>query len=612
MTAATLQAAGQRPTDIRLAHAVLAGWLGFCLLNAVNAAFFSPQWFLDFDSDSLMRLQQVRDLLAGQGWFDLHQTRLGDPGGVSMHWTRVADIFIAGLILAFRPFLGQPQAEIWAAALYPLLLFLPFLMLIARTARNLDGQTPGVAGVAVAVALLSPAALIHFQPGNIDHHNLQLIALAMVICGATGRRSGRDGVLAGAGVALGIAVGIDAAPIVIAVAAVLLLLWAHRPAAYAPFIVAFGTSIVGAVALATLLFTPHPWSTQYCDSLTPPMAAFFLAFGGVWLAGATLFGRLPRASMRFAAAAGLGLGAGALLLLAFPACRNPIPLEHPLLWTYWMNAINENRTVIDFALENPFKLIGLYAPTLVALLGAGQLARASKLPGDPFAILCAAIIMATALTMNQVRALPQMATLTAPLIAAIVARWQMSPAMLKRLGAWLLFVPTGYALIGYRLDGALPQAASRPVVRQEVAAGASAVSQYCLDDSLVQRLRRLPPGSIAAGMNLSPLLIAYTPHRLLAATYHRNVAVNLWTIQWLTAPPTRARAMLAAHAPDYLLYCPQDPMFMIMAKGAPDGLVAQIADGRAPAWLKPALRLNDGGMLYAVSPNTLRTPSITN
>ena len=41
-----------------------------------------------------MRLVEVRDLIAGQGWFDLTQHRL-DPPGVSMHWSRVIDAPLA-------------------------------------------------------------------------------------------------------------------------------------------------------------------------------------------------------------------------------------------------------------------------------------------------------------------------------------------------------------------------------------------------------------------------------------------------------------------------------------------------------------------------------------
>ena len=43
------------------------------------------------DNDSLLRLVEVRDLIAGQGWFDLHQYRMGLPDEFSMHWSRLVE-----------------------------------------------------------------------------------------------------------------------------------------------------------------------------------------------------------------------------------------------------------------------------------------------------------------------------------------------------------------------------------------------------------------------------------------------------------------------------------------------------------------------------------------
>src|SRR5581483_5931478 len=61
-------------------------------------------------TDDAMRLAQVRDLLSGQSWFDLTQHRMDAPYGLPMHWTRVVDAGIAGLILSFRLFTGAAQA----------------------------------------------------------------------------------------------------------------------------------------------------------------------------------------------------------------------------------------------------------------------------------------------------------------------------------------------------------------------------------------------------------------------------------------------------------------------------------------------------------------------
>ena len=61
-----------------------------------------------------MRMMQVRGLLHGQGWFDLRQYRLNPPFGANIHWSRLVDLPIAGLILALRPLLGGAGAERWA------------------------------------------------------------------------------------------------------------------------------------------------------------------------------------------------------------------------------------------------------------------------------------------------------------------------------------------------------------------------------------------------------------------------------------------------------------------------------------------------------------------
>ena len=38
------------------------------------------------DPDDALRLVQVRDLLAGQPWFDLHQYRISTPSGAMMRY----------------------------------------------------------------------------------------------------------------------------------------------------------------------------------------------------------------------------------------------------------------------------------------------------------------------------------------------------------------------------------------------------------------------------------------------------------------------------------------------------------------------------------------------
>ena len=71
------------------------------------------------DNDDVMRLVQIRDLMAGQGWFDHVQPRLGPEGGTLMHWSRLVDAPIVGLTYVFDLFLPPETALAVAYSIWP-------------------------------------------------------------------------------------------------------------------------------------------------------------------------------------------------------------------------------------------------------------------------------------------------------------------------------------------------------------------------------------------------------------------------------------------------------------------------------------------------------------
>src|SRR5688572_30323257 len=89
---------------------VVVAWLLLCAWH------FADRWggFRTFalgDTDDNMRMMQARALLHGQDWFDLRQYRLNPPFGANIHWSRLVDLPLAGLILLLRPIVGGPTAE---------------------------------------------------------------------------------------------------------------------------------------------------------------------------------------------------------------------------------------------------------------------------------------------------------------------------------------------------------------------------------------------------------------------------------------------------------------------------------------------------------------------
>ncbi len=128
------------------------------------------------DNDDGMRLVEVRDFLAGQGWFDLMQYRLGLNGGTLMHWSRLIDLPIASLIWFFGLFVPRETAEALALGVWPVSLILPAMLAMAVAGRRIGG----VAGMHISLGLTALAIYTgnRFAPGAIDHHNAQLALVA--------------------------------------------------------------------------------------------------------------------------------------------------------------------------------------------------------------------------------------------------------------------------------------------------------------------------------------------------------------------------------------------------------------------------------------------------
>ena len=102
--------------------------------------------------------------------------RLQPPEGYVSHWSRLIDAGLAGLYLAARPFAGPAGAEWFMRLTWPLLWLLPSMATAALIARKLGGERAAL--IAIAFAAVALPAQIEFQPGRIDHHNVQ-IALAL-------------------------------------------------------------------------------------------------------------------------------------------------------------------------------------------------------------------------------------------------------------------------------------------------------------------------------------------------------------------------------------------------------------------------------------------------
>src|SRR6476646_978048 len=186
--------------------ATVIAWALFCAWFIYNRAADIRMFNLG-DTDDNMRMMQVRGLLHGQGWFDLRPYRLNPPFGAHIHWSRLVDLPIAGLILLLRPFLGRPGAERIAVGIAPLLPYLLLLFSLALTTRRLiDPRGYIIALLAMYFAVTTNSM---FMPERIDHHGWQLALLALSVAGLADPQRVRGGIVLGLSTALSLAIGLE-------------------------------------------------------------------------------------------------------------------------------------------------------------------------------------------------------------------------------------------------------------------------------------------------------------------------------------------------------------------------------------------------------------------
>jgi len=565
MVQAVGQAAHRDDGRLSLLISTAGGWL----LALVWMVALTPSIFASLSAsgnDDAMRLVQVRDLLQGQPWFDLTQHRLGPAEGTPMHWSRLVDLPIAVLILLSRPLVGAAAAEAVAATLWPLLLIGPLVLGLAASARALGQRGADFAAALLAAGLAFTS--FKFQPGALDHHNLQLVLLASSLAGVVlSRRRPGFGLLAGASLAASLATGIEMLVQSAAIAAGMACLWAWEGAAARRATLAFAAALALALPLLFLATAPaEAWSFAFCDALTLPLLLpATLGAAGLWLVAATLSARPRR--LRLLGLAALAALVGATALAASPAClADPFAGIDPRLMQHWIAQVNEARPIGAVLSDNPIAHLGSYAVPLLGL-GAAVVFALRAAPADRglWVLLAVLLLLCAALAAYQVRtraALEVVAILPlACLIAQPYARWRQTRARRDGLAALtllLLSLPMAWTLVlGSLFKGVEPRSS-----------GTAAGLVHCLAPAYFAPLAALPPGRVAASSNLGAHILRFTDHRVLAAPYHRNQAGLLTQLEIALAPPPEAEERLRAAAVDYLAFCLADPEYA--GAGAPE------------------------------------------
>src|SRR5579872_5096203 len=357
------------PKPHRVAHPAIVIPLLFLAASVVSALPVIKGGIFDaLSTDDAMRLVEVRDLIGGQGWFDLFQHRM-DPPGLSMHWSRLIDAPLGALILVLKPLLGIHGAEAVTLYFWPTLLFAVAVALVATIAGHMSNSIKPMITAAVLAMLALPAS-VHFRPGAIDHHNAQIdLVLALVLLTAQIERSAVKAALGGLMASLSLAVGIEMLPAIAAVGVAVFGLFVWRGAPVARQVGAFGAGLAASSLVLTLVLLPlSSLATPVCDTFGGPVLLLNVG-GGVSLllmVGIDRYGRTL--TMRLVSGALLGAILVGAFLAVFSGCiASPFAHLDPLVVKLWVNNVSEALSLPRMLHLFPERLPGYYGFPIISI-----------------------------------------------------------------------------------------------------------------------------------------------------------------------------------------------------------------------------------------------------
>ena len=559
---------------------VLVAWLLFCAWYVFDR-WTNIRWFMLGDTDDNMRMMQVRGLLAGQDWFDLRQHRLSPPVGADIHWSRLVDLPLAGLILALRPFLGGAAAERWAIGLAPLL---PYLLLIVSTSltvrRLID---PRAYPLALAALIYAGSTNGMFMPARIDHHGWQLAFLALAVSAVADPKRIRGGLTLGLATALSLTVGLEML-IYLALLGAATVLWWIIDREERERLGAYAVALAGGTAVGFLLFASYANRAAVCDALSP-----------VWLSDALLGGALLYAlawlspadwKRRLALAAAAGAAVALFHAAMWPHCLSRLEGVSPEVYQLWLSHVREARPVYRHGAQVATLILALPITGGIGWLLLIWWNRADRKTLRRVAAAALPGFAATALLFWQTRTGPAAQMLALPGAAALVwllvpLLWRSKSSIVKVFGVTVVVV----AGLGAAVPFGTRFVPLKKRTEREVAI--ERANRLCASLWGMRPVALQPRGIVFTFVDLGPRLITVTHHDGIIGPYHRNGQQIADVMNAFRGTEAQAKALITKYRSDYLLTCPNSSTTTIFLSEAPQGFYAQLQRGQVPAWLTP-------------------------
>ncbi len=549
--------------------------------------------------DDFMRLHQAQNWLAGQGWYDLKAYRMAPPVGADMHWSRLIDLPIAALIGFFNSFLELAPASRMAAIIWPLVLFMLAVTAMISICDRLAGKEHRL--LALLFFVLSINTLAEFKPGRLDHHNIQILLLILILLGVAKGLGKFSSYWVGLLISSSIMIGLDSLVLIVGILGFLALEWLFQKHGSCNRLLQTGIRIsVSSTVLYIVSFPPERWfSNNSCDAFSLFYLSALLLLSSASIAMAVLshkeiFQQNNAMIVRFVVGAALSVAIVLLMFSFFPHClEGPYGNVSQELKSAWLDRISEAKGIIDRFAESPSywssQAIFLAIMICVTVL---VLVKKTTTKGE-LAVLGFVVFISILGSFYQTRILRTGIYSVIPFCVILATMsWQWLEENLVRSKAvarlaqgllCLILTSTFWVTIGLVASSltsneiiSAPVASTKPTQVEEM-------SVCTIDRSFVD-LQTRKASHIISDLNTAPALLLHTKHSVEAGSYHRNGNGILNVLAFFDGPINQVEKIADERAADFIVICRED--IQQMKTGNKLNVATSIQTNQLPNWLE--------------------------
>ncbi|MCL2473633.1 MAG: hypothetical protein FWF23_01840 [Alphaproteobacteria bacterium] len=583
-----------------------AFWFAFFFIAFVFSAGSDFAAFRGYfgDPDNYVYAAQAIDWIKGQGWYDTVQYRMNPPMGTNIHYSRLLTVLYSIDIFLLSLVMGEVNAVITVAIIYPLVVLALFLLALRKAASLMCGEW---GNIVCFLVLFCPDVVSRLALGRLDHHGIVLaLTILSFVCIAEMilRNDKKFALWAGFLAAFALALGLESLAIVCLFSLFLGILSVLKGGIFSKLGVVYSSSLfLSSVFFLAVSRPPQDWLTidalSYSVLFVILMGAKAVCFGAVALpfVNSSLLRRISAGAV-----VSLVIAGGFFYAFPFlssgpygalpPELANIIFTNAAEAWPLFLHSRDTLMIVL-------FVIVSLLMISPALFFAVKDEDHKRRIIWSGLVLILAALF--ALVCFYQIRFMMYVSAFSLIGVAAIIKKdWLYGRTLFHklRLTLFIILLPAYFVLS----DSVFPDFKNDPAL---IYSKSEDKDKKCDHFALAEVLNRFKtPYTIINTMDTVSPVLFLTKHSILASPYHTNLTGNLDVHNFFTTEDENvAREIALKRNAKLVVICTAFGGYYVYQKTLPENadlkntFIQRLIDGYIPSWLRKVEDKGLGGYL---------------